>query len=350
MVSERRRRIYLTCQILGWSAHGLINLGFATLAGQSGWPIVASIALLDGAAGYSTHLLRAWMHRHRWLSLPMARVAPRVLVGSLVCGAGVTLAGTITSLFVFHFNRNPDWNWINIVPIFFLWSVVVFLWAVIYVGVHYLEGLNDARLEQLRLAVAVKDSELRALLNQLNPHFMFNCLNSLRALIVEDPGRAQTMVDELSSVLRYSLRSARLETVPFEDELGAIQAYLKLEAIRFEDRLRVSMDIDPASLGSAIPPMLVQSLVENGVKHGVSRLEAGGEIRLVSRVEERALRIQVVNSGQLVAAGVGTRIGIENARERLRLMYGEAATLALRNLDGAFVIAEVSVPLRGADA
>lgn len=347
MRGPKRQRVYLLCQVLGWAAHGAVNFGFAALAGETGARVVLSILMMEAAAGYSTHLLRAWIQRHRWLALPLSRVAPRVLAGSMICGAAVTAAGSAVSVLVFHFNREPSWNWINVVPIFFLWSVVVFLWAVIYVGVHYLEGLNDARLEQLRLAVAVKDSELRALLNQLNPHFMFNCLNSVRALIVEDPARAQTMIDELSSILRYSLRSGRVETVRFEDELEAIRAYLKLEAIRFEERLRVSMDIDPASLEAAIPPMLVQTLVENGVKHGVSHLEMGGEIRVVTRVEERALRIQVVNSGQLGAAAGGTRIGIENARERLRLLYGEAATLVLRNLDAASVIAEVSVPLRG---
>jgi LytS/YehU family sensor histidine kinase len=200
------------------------------------------------------------------------------------------------------------------------------------------------------MAVAVKDSELRALLAQLNPHFIFNCLNSLRALIVEDPPRAQTMVDQLSSILRYSLKSGSVETVPLRDEIEAISAYLKLELIRFEDRLQVSMDIDPATLAAEIPPMLLQTLVENGVKHGISRLAQGGEIRVVSRVEPAGLRLQVINSGQLTPAGNTTHIGIDNARERLRILYGAAASLALKNLDSKSVLAEVSVPFARGEA
>ncbi len=347
MTNARRQRIYLTCQVAGWTVHGLINMGFALTSSPMNVRLIVALVWAESLAAFSSHLLRAWIHRHGWLQLSLRRVAPRVFLGSLACGAGVTLVTSTTSVLVFHLNREPDWNWIYVIPIFFVWSVVVFLWAVIYFGVHYFEGYQDARLEQLRLAVAVKDSELRALLSQVNPHFIFNCLNSLRALISEDPPRAQSMVDELAGILRYSLKSGRVETVALEDELAAIRAYLKLELIRFEDRLRVSMDIDPATLDALVPPMLVQTLVENGVKHGVSRLAQGGEIRVVSRIGRDALTIQVVNSGQLAPSAEGaTRIGMENARERLRILYGSAATLVLRNLDAGSVLAELSLPLR----
>jgi LytS/YehU family sensor histidine kinase len=151
--------------------------------------------------------------------------------------------------------------------------------------------------------------------------------------------------------LRYSLKSGRVTTVTLEEEVDAIRAYLKLELIRFEDRLRVSIDIDPASLSAQVPPMLVQTLVENGVKHGISRLKEGGEVTVISRVEGDSLRIQVTNSGQIAATGAGaTQIGIDNARERLRLIYGATASLVLRNLDARSVFAEVLLPFKRAGA
>ena len=99
------------------------------------------------------------------------------------------------------------------------WSITS--WAAIYFGIHYFESFQSSEIEKLRLAVVAKDAQLRALLSQVNPHFIFNCLNSLRALIVEDPGRAQSMVTELSNILRYSLQSGRTETVPLEAEIEA---------------------------------------------------------------------------------------------------------------------------------
>jgi LytS/YehU family sensor histidine kinase len=156
--------------------------------------------------------------------------------------------------------RASGFGWVF--PAIFIWSVTIFLWAAIYFGVHYFESYKTSEVEMLRLAVVAKDAQLRVLLAQVNPHFIFNCLNSLRALIIEDPPRAQSMVTELASMLRYSLQSGKTEAVSLETELEAVTAYLKLEAIRLEERLRIKIDMDPNSLDTRIPPMLLQTLVE----------------------------------------------------------------------------------------
>jgi LytS/YehU family sensor histidine kinase len=126
-------------------------------------------------------------------------------------------------------------------------------------------------------------------------------------------------------------------------EVEAVQTYLKLEAIRLEDRLRVKLDIAPGVLDIQVPPMLVQTLVENAVKHGISRLSAGGEISIHAAEANGALHVEVVNSGQLATSG-DTQLGLKNVRERLRLLFGEQAKLTLRNLDPDNVIAEVVIP------
>ena len=341
----KRSQVYILCQVLGWYTHAALN----TLLSRLGEPITWRPILIYAWGALSgilvTHALRAFIRNHHWLKLSPLRALPRVAAGAVV--AGVAITAMVTAAWPIAFGlaalRKSGYTWI--VPVILVWSITVFLWEAIYFGVHYFENFQTSEVEKLRLAVVAKDSQLRALISQVNPHFIFNCLNGLRAMIVEDPARAQDMVTELSNILRYSLQSGRTDTVPLEAELEAVTAYLKLEAIRLEERLRVHIAMDPESLETRIPPMLLQTLVENGIKHGVARLPGGGEIRVDSQVQSRAVKIQVRNSGQLRDDGGSTRLGLDNARERLRLLYGSAASLVLRNYDSDSVVAEISIPL-----
>jgi signal transduction histidine kinase len=341
----KRSRVYWLCQLLGWFTHAIANVAFSVAFGTATWRVVVIYAWGASAAILCTHGFRAWIRRSHWGKLPPVRALPRVFFASVLVGCAITALVTAAWPLVFGLAalRASGYSWV--VPAIFIWSVTVFLWAVIYFGVHYFESYETAEVEKLRLAVVAKDAQLRMLLSQINPHFIFNCLNNLRGLIVEDPPRAQSMVTELASMLRYSLQSGRTEAVPLETELEAVSAYLKLEAIRLEERLRIKIDMDPNSLEALIPPMLLQTLVENGVKHGVARLAQGGEIRVASEMRNGALTIQVQNSGQLAESTGSTRMGLENIRQRLQLLYGDAASLVLRNQDADFVIAEVSIPL-----
>ncbi len=181
--------------------------------------------------------------------------------------------------------------------------------------------------------------------SQVNPHFIFNSLNSLRALIDENPDRARRAVTQLANLLRYSLQSGQLETVPFEDELGIVNDYLALEQVRHEERLRLRLDIAPETLRLPIPPMLLQTLVEE--RGEVRHLPAPGGRRdrdHLARCEGRALRLQVTNPGELTAEPgsirpASTGVGLHNAAERLRLLFGERATLQLRAATPELVVA-----------
>ena len=341
----KRLRVYLVCQVLGWYAHAAANIIFTAVEEPITWKQIAIYCWGALAGILTTHGLRAYIRRHGWLRLSPLRALPRVAAASLVSGGAITALVSLVWAFVLGAAdfRSANRSWI--VPVVFIWSITVFLWEVIYFGVHYFERLQRSEIEKLRLEVAAKDAELRVLLSQVNPHFIFNCLNSLRALITEDPARAQGMVTELSNILRYTLQSGRTDTVPLASELEAVSAYLKLEGIRLEERLQVSLEADPQTLETRIPPMLLQTLVENGIKHGVARLPRGGEIQVAARVESEAVKIRVRNSGQLVEGGNSTHVGLNNARERLRLLYGNAASLVLRNAGSDAVVAEISIPL-----
>ena len=241
-------------------------------------------------------------------------------------------------LLLTHYSRRliARWGWKNLG------------WRGLYFFYHLFDRFNRLGLERLRLAASVKEAELRALKSQINPHFIFNSLNSLRALIDEDPARARQAVTQLANLLRYSLQSGQLETVPFEEELGIVNDYLALEQVRHEERLRLRLDVAPETLQLPVPPMLLQTLVENAVKYGISRRPEGGEIAIVARCDLGVLRIQVTNPGELAAPAAGastsTGVGLRNAAERLRLLFGEQATLQLRAAAPGLVVAEAAIP------
>ena len=168
------------------------------------------------------------------------------------------------------------------VSIFFGFTWAFAGWLVIYFSVH---GRRRREALQLELAVVSRDAQLRSLRAQINPHFLFNSLNSLRHLILADPQRAVTMVTGLADLLRYSLASDRSDMVPLGDELAIVDEYLGLEQVRLEERLRVERAIEPAALPARVPPMLVQSLVDNAIKHGIATLPQGGLVRLSARID-----------------------------------------------------------------
>jgi len=205
-------------------------------------------------------------------------------------------------------------------------------WLTIYYVVH-VRRRRDAL--QLELTVTAREAQLRALQAQINPHFLFNCLNSLRHLIGTHPDRAQAVVTNLADILRYALDSDRRDLTPLSDELEVVDRYLELERMRFEERLCVERAIDPSALGVRVPPMLLQTLVDNAIKHGISELTAGGVVRLEARTDAGRLTLKVRNTGALKTGAPTTEgYGLRNARERLRLLYGADASLTLRDLNG----------------
>jgi LytS/YehU family sensor histidine kinase len=231
-------------------------------------------------------------------------------------------------------------------------SSVIFFWSLIYFSIHYFENYKKAEIESYIWEAAVKDFELKTLKSQLNPHFMFNALNSIRALIDEDPKSAQTAVTKLSNILRYSLMMERIETVPLEDEMKAVSDYLSLEKIRFEERLKYNMNISPDSVKAEIPPMMIQTLVENGIKHGISKRTTGGEISICSAVNNSDLNIKIKNTGQIDESLLkkSKGFGISNTKHRLNLLYGEKASFTIKNDSEDDVLAEIIIPINLAKA
>ena len=349
-VSRNRPTLYWTCQIAGWFSIAALNMVFA-LTGSGprppAWMFAVTLSASSLVAIAWTHGYRAVLRRRRWLALGLRRLVPRVLAASVVLGTVIPFTAWPAWLIVFGSTASPVSQWAPVAIA--AWSAGVLAWSVIYLGVHYFERWRQAELDKLQLVIVAKDAQLHGLMAQLQPHFLFNCLNSVRALIVEDPARAQATVTSLSRLLRHTLQAGKESTVPLAAEIEMVRIYLELEAVRFEERLRTDIDVAADAGGVPVPAMLVQSLVENGVKHGIERSPAGGTIRVAAWRDRGALRVRVTNPGRIGSGDDTTRIGLANARARLQLLYGDGASLALRD-DDRTVVAEVSIPIAGTAA
>jgi LytS/YehU family sensor histidine kinase len=194
------------------------------------------------------------------------------------------------------------------------------------------QSLLEQERERFRAESLAREAAFTALKMQINPHFLFNALASIRTLSRIQPETAHEAISQLSALFRYALQSAQQETVPLREELSIVRDYLALERLRFEDRLQSSFHIPPELEGMPIPPMTLQILVENAVKHGIEEERHGGEIRIHAALGQGELHLRVLNTGTLRHNTRGNGIGLENARERLRMMFGTSADITLQQI------------------
>jgi two-component system, LytTR family, sensor kinase len=223
--------------------------------------------------------------------------------------------------------------------------VYYFIWSTIYFMYHYISKSRRQQLDTLKLEAMVKELELQTIKSHINPHFIFNALNSIRALVDENPQRARKAITELSNILRSSMQAEKFEMVPLEKELLIVKDYLALENMRFEDRLKVEYDIDEDTLTRSVPPMMLQTLVENAIKHGISKQVKGGVVKVISDFKDDYHELAIQNTGQLEAVIGNEGFGISSTYNRLGLLYGEKATFKLQQINGLLVEAKVRIPV-----
>ncbi len=231
----------------------------------------------------------------------------------------------------------------NIVVLIAL-AILMLEWIVFYIAIKATTLLNENRLNRLELEANLKESQLNTLKGQINPHFMFNSLNNIRGLMLEDVDKARNMLTNLSETLRYSLTKSGVDSIALEDELEMVENYVEISKIQFENRLQFEMNIDKASLNTQIPPMIIQMLVENAIKHGISNLKEGGKVSLSTTIKDSQLQIEVVNNGNLQQSESSTQVGLENIKKRLELLYGEESTFSLKEIENQ-VVATIKIPL-----
>ncbi|GAB4370987.1 MAG: hypothetical protein Kow0042_13510 [Calditrichia bacterium] len=199
-----------------------------------------------------------------------------------------------------------------------------------YYALIYYREVRTREIREARLEILLKEAQFMALKNQLNPHFLFNCLNSINALITADPQKARTMLVRLSDLLRLSLQTLKQEVVPLYTELEMIHTYLEIEKIRLGGRLNYQEEVPEDVLDCPVPAMILQPLFENAIKHGIAPSRTGGFLQLqISRKEDRLI-LEVTNSipegspGNHVPPNSSNNIGLKNLRERLQTLYGNS--------------------------
>jgi two-component system LytT family sensor kinase len=223
-------------------------------------------------------------------------------------------------------------------------AVAFLVWLFVILSIKVYGYLNEVKFNRLELESTLKESQLNALKGQINPHFMFNSLNNIRGLILENPDKSREMITRLSEMLRYSLTKSEVNTIALEEEIEMVENFIAISKIQLEDRLQFVSDIAEDSKRLQIPPMIIQMLVENAVKHGISQLKEGGVVLLKIKMENADLHIEVNNTGQLSQEVSTTQVGLKNIQRRLRLLYGEIATFELNEIENE-VIAKILIPI-----
>ncbi|HEX9252308.1 MAG TPA: histidine kinase [Ignavibacteriaceae bacterium] len=344
----KRKNLYWVSQASGWSLFVIINLliisSFETIPLNRIflWILLGFYGLIF------SHLYRLYIKKNNWTSLPLKKIIPRILIASLAGGLIIYIPVFISG-HLLGVERDAQHMTAAIISSILNITSVITVWSLIYFAVHYFENSKKAEIETLIFEAAVKDFELKTLKAQLNPHFMFNAMNSIRALIEEDPQNAKDAITKLSNLMRYTLKIERTETVSLAEELRTIQDYLDLEKIRFEERLNYKIHSTPDADRVEIPPMMVQTLVENGIKHGISKITSGGQVDIDAKVINSNLIIEIRNTGRFDEEALKNSrgFGVSNTKHRLSLLYGENASLALTNENKNTVLTKLKIPSGG---
>jgi hypothetical protein len=339
--STKNNIIYLLLQLLGWGIYiFVVGLSLNQKRDITNDIILflCSILVINIAI---SHLYRFFIKRYNWASSTILMLSIKVFISCITLGLIFSLStNTISLLFTPSFDGWIDFN------SFFTGFILYFMWSALYFVFAYFVRSRSQELKNLRLESLKNEIELQNLRSQLNPHFMFNAMNSIRALIDEDPKLSKKAITQLSNILRNALIHGNDKVIPLKEELAIVDDYLGLEKIRYEERLEIIKNISPDSLSYKIPPLLIQTLVENAIKHGIAKLMKGGVIKITTLINNKTLQITITNSGKLNEdSKPDTGIGIINTQKRLSLEYGNRAYFSIKNIENEQVEVTVIIPI-----
>jgi hypothetical protein len=347
LTDSRRLRAYLVAWLLPTAL--LLAVPLATY--PPGWRSIL-LVVVPLAALYAFVCLAAW---YPCQANPPGTPLTRVLTVQLVAAASATgvwlLAGRGWSTFVAHWWPGAAEAFSRMLPIFALAGVFLYLLAAAAAYLHLAaEAGRDAERQALEAQVAAREAELKALRAQMDPHFLFNALNSVSALVGTDPPGARRMCEQLAGFLRGSLELDRAERIPLSKEIALVHAFLQIERVRFGDRLKFVSEIDEAAATIEVPPLLLQPLVENALKHGIAHLVDGGTVTVQAKRRGGTVYLVVDNPiDPDRPPSRGLALGLENVRRRMQATYGERALVVVDSKPQRFRV-ELRIPLEGAPA
>lgn len=365
----KNRSYYWICQIGGWLSYALTILFFSyVLQRELNILFIQRIIIGVSLGIIISHLLRRSIIKsnlrpptpaNQWWKMVVLILFFSGLY-SLVNSSLVEVfklydfrretGGQANTPFIFSWNHIfASWNGERVSKRFlfsiFLDTPIFLVWISIYVLWHYIEFANAEALKKVKLETLIKELELKTIKSQINPHFIFNALNSIRALVDEDPERARKAILELSNILRSSIQVDKVEITSLKKELAIVKDYLALEFIRFADRLKIEYDIDDATIEYAIPPMMLQTLVENAIKHGLGKQPGDCLIKIIAKIEAGKLLLMVQNTG-ILQARENDGFGLQSTRDRLNILYRGEAEFNIYQCTPSQVTAKLIIPIQ----
>ena len=280
------------------------------------------------------------------------RIVNRQSIGKniAIAFAASVLFGIIwtTSETIYFWLTLPDYNLVKSLPnkprVALIYAVTIMAWSAIYFGFEYWKQLQTERENALQAKVLAEKAQLEMLRYQVNPHFLFNAMNSIRASIDEDKDRAKQMITQLSEFLRHSLLSGEKKEILLREELEAVENYLAIEKIRFEENLEIEFGVGKDAKDFKVPCFLLNPLVENAIKHGFHTSPKPLKIKISAYLTDSGFLLEVANTGNLNgdSNSNGTKIGLKNVRERLEKLFPEKSSFELFEKDN-FVVARIKI-------
>lgn len=289
-----------------------------------------------------SHMYRNFLQKQKWVFFETEKLIKHVLVAIFI----LTILYNVLYYglkYLLDIKTQAEYlsSFVSVYLLLAFWNLIYFAW-------YYIETNKRILIETLRMESALKDLEIITIRSNLQPHFIFNSLNSIRALIDENPELARDAITKISNILRNTITKQE-PTDTLENELALVEDYLALEKIRFEERLHFTKNIAPETLAIQIPTMMLQTLIENAIKHGISTLEAGGNIELIAKINpSHELEIVIKNdTQQVVHANKENSLGFgfSSTKQRLKLLYNEKANIEL-DLQNSHAVVRITIPIR----
>jgi len=338
---------YWLLQVVGWLSMVFvetINYTFFIVR-EFVWAYFIQFCLLAVSGLIASHLYKKLFIKHPVFEKSLSKIWGKALLDTFF----ITLI-MVCTFFIPYIFASPEFFSTTDFLIQFLGQMMniaryVVVWIIIYYLYHILKRNQAISQQKLLMENIAKTSELELLKSQLNPHFLFNALNSIKALVLIDTDKAREAIIKLSELLRFTLNYEKTPLINISDEIDEVVKYLELEKIRFGDRLDVHIDLQAETLDAKVPPAMILTLAENAIKHGITQLPDGGIIEIKSSANSHTLKVEVCNTGEL-KENENKGIGLKNSAKRLQNLFGEKAQLLLQSKSPNKVSVSIVYPLK----
>ena len=329
-IRRNRDLLFWSLHAIGWSAYAITQYLSYLLYGKADQ--YQNVIIVAALSGFVLSAPFRYLCRYLWNKTPAVMVT-----SSIAAAYGMALIWRVVINIAYEKFVESDWpmvHWYEYLSGAMSATYLFACWMGLYFGFKYYESMQLQRESALRASALAQEAQLKMLRYQLNPHFLFNTLNAISTLIIDNRNSvANSAVSGLSEFLRYTLDQDPMKKVTVAQELEALNLYLNIEKMRFGTRLSIQHDIDDEATSSLMPSLLLQPLIENAIKYAISPREEGGRIRICARVDHRVLHLAVEDDGPGLIDPTrltnGRGVGIRNTRERLQVLYGDAGHVSV---------------------